>query len=91
MLERAGFTNIGTEICYQDEVVAYETPEGYLDKDYRDSISTFAMLTEKDIESGCKQLRAEITSGAVQDFIRQSKERVAKVGGSSIIYGQKVG
>jgi SAM-dependent methyltransferase len=92
LLEAAGFSNIGMEICYQDEVVAHETPESYLDKAYRDSISTFAILTPEDIESGCKKLRAEIASGTVNDFIRQSKELIAKeTGGSSIIYGQKAG
>jgi ubiquinone/menaquinone biosynthesis C-methylase UbiE len=90
MLERAGFSDIGMEICYQDEVVVHETPESYLDKNYRDSISTFAFLTRQEIEWGCEKLREDIASGAVGGFVRRSNAKVANdVGGSSIIYGQK--
>jgi ubiquinone/menaquinone biosynthesis C-methylase UbiE len=32
MLDRAGFSDIGIEICYHDVVVADETPERYLDR-----------------------------------------------------------
>jgi len=90
MLKKAGFSDIGMEICYRDEVVAHETPERYLDKNYRDSISTFAFLTEEDIEMGCEKIRQDIVSGAVESIVQQSKTKVANnVGGSSIIYGRK--
>lgn len=92
LLERMGFSNVGIEICYLDVGVAHETPERYLDKDYRDSISTFSLLTEEDIEWGCEKLREDIASGAVENIIRQSEDKVINdVGGSSIIYGQKPG
>jgi ubiquinone/menaquinone biosynthesis C-methylase UbiE len=90
LLHRAGFSDIGIEICYQDVVVAGETPERYLDKNYRDSISTFAFLTEEDIELGCEKIRKDIASGAVESIVRESEAKVANdVGGSCIIYGQK--
>lgn len=90
LLEKAGFSNIGVEICYHDVVVAHEAPESYLDRDYRNGISTFALLTEEDIRLGCGKLRQDIASGAIESIVQQSEARVANdVGGSSIIYGQK--
>ncbi len=90
LLERAGFSNVGIGICYRDVVVAREAPEDYLDKDYRDGISTFALLTNEDIEFGCKRLQEDIASGVVESIVQQSNMKVASdVGGSSIIYGQK--
>ncbi len=90
LLERIGFLDVGIEICYRDVVVAHEAPEDYLDKNYRDGISTFALLTNEDIEFGCKRLQEDIASGVVESIVQKSKVRVANsVGGSSIIYGQK--
>jgi SAM-dependent methyltransferase len=90
LFERAGFSNVGIEICYRDLAVAHEAPERYLDKNYRDSISTFALITKKDIQLGCKKLQEDITTGAVESVVRRSEAKVAnEVGGSSIIYGQK--
>ena len=90
LLERMGFSNVGIEICYLDVGVAHETPERYLDKDYREGISTFSLLTEEDIEWGCGKLQEDIASGAVENIIRQFEDKVINdVGGSSIIYGWK--
>ena len=89
MLERAGFSNIGIEVCYQDEVVTHETPQSYLDKNYRDSISTFAFLSQKDIEAGCRKLQKDIASGFVERLVEQSRSKVATVGGTTIVYGKK--
>lgn len=90
LLERVGFSNVNIEICYYDVGVAYETPECYLDKNYRDSISTFSLLTEKDIKLGCEKLKEDIASGAVEKVVQQSEWKVTnKVGGSTIIYGRK--
>ncbi|KPL00947.1 MAG: hypothetical protein AMJ91_02500 [candidate division Zixibacteria bacterium SM23_73_3] len=89
LLERTGFSNIGIEICYHDVVVAHETPERYLDKNYRDGISTFTLLTKDDIELGCEKLQKDIASGAVESTVQQYEAKVAAVGGSSIIYGRK--
>lgn len=90
LFSKAGFSNVNIEICYYDEVVAREVPEDYLDKAYRDSISTFAYLSYKDIESGCEKLRSDVMSGYIYDFVYKSKEASLKqTGTSSIIYGQK--
>ncbi len=90
LLTRAGFSNIGVETCYHDVVIANEAPERYLDKNYRDSISTFAFLSEEDIELGCEKIREDIASGAVENVVRESEVKVTNnVGGSCIIYGRK--
>ena len=90
LLHRAGFSDIGIEICYSDVVVADEAPGRYLDKNYRDSISTFAFLSEENVELGCKKIREDITSGAVERVVQQSEAKVAnEIGGSSIVYGRK--
>jgi ubiquinone/menaquinone biosynthesis C-methylase UbiE len=90
LLTRVGFSDIRIETCYHDVVVANEAPERYLDKNYRDSISTFAFLSEEDVELGCEKIRKDIASGTVESVVRQSDARVANdVGGSSIIYGRK--
>ncbi len=90
LLEIAGFSNIGTEICYTDIGVAYETPERYLDKNYRDSISTFALLAKEDIESGCRKLQEDIARGVVETVVQDSAAKVAAVGGSCIVHGRKL-
>lgn len=89
LLKKTGFSNIDIEICYHDTVVAHETPACYLDKNYRDGISTFALLTKRDVELGCEKLQEDIASGAVESVVQQYEVRVATAGGSSIIYGRK--
>lgn len=92
LLDRVGFSDIGIEVCYHDVVVADEAPERYLDRDYRDSISTFAFLTEEDIALGCQKIRQDIASGAIEGVARESDIRVANdTGGSCIVYGRKAG
>lgn len=91
MLKKARFSDIGMEICYHDEVVAHETPESYLDKNYRDSISTFAFLTRQEIKWGCEKLREDISSGAIEAIVRQSEVKITSdIGGSYVIYGRKI-
>ncbi len=90
LLEKAGFSGIGIEICFTDVVVADETPEQYLDKRYRDSISTFSFLAEEEIESGCRRIREDILKGKVKDIVQMSEFEAAKrVGGSCLIYSRK--
>ncbi len=90
LLEKAGFTGVDIEICYRDVVVADEKPRQYLDKSYRDSISTFSFLSKQDIETGCRQILQDITSGKVENIVRESENEIAtRVGGSCIIYGRK--
>ena len=89
MFERAEFSNIGIEVCYKDEVVTHERPQSYLDKNYRNSISTFALLSQEDIEAGCRKLQEDIRSGFVEHLVTQSKSKVTTVGGTTIVYGKK--
>ena len=90
-LKKTGFKEVGVEICYQDVVVADETPQRYLEKRYRDSISTFAFLNEEDIELGCRKIRQDIASGEVEGIVQRSEDEVANcTGGSCIIYGRKL-
>ena len=90
LLKMAGFSDIGTEICYQN-ILIDEKPERYLDKDFRNSSSTFASLTEEDIERGCERIKRDIRSGAVRDIVQESEARIAnEVGDSCIVYGRKV-
>jgi len=89
LLERAGFTDVKIEISYTDVAIEHEKPEHYLDKNYREGQSTFCLLTEEDIELGCKKLREDIASGVVESIIRQFEARERKAGGSCIIYGRK--
>jgi ubiquinone/menaquinone biosynthesis C-methylase UbiE len=92
LLEKSGFSNIGVEICYHDTVVSNETPERYLDKNYRNGVSTFAFLTDDEIELGCDKIRQDMSSGDVYRVVQQCEAKVLnEVGGSSIIYGQKRG
>ncbi len=90
LLERSGFLNIGVEICYYDTVVSNEIPERYLDESYRGGVSTFALLTEDEIESGCDKIRRDISTGDAERVVQESQVRVLnEVGGSTIIYGRK--
>ena len=91
LLEGAGFSNIGIETSYQDVAVHHERPEQYLDKNFRDGQSTFHLISEEDIESGCEKLREDIASGVAESVIREFESKEARVGGSSIIYGRKTG
>ena len=90
LLERAGFSDVGDKVCRNDMVVTNETPESYLDKNYRDGISTFSLLKMEEIEYGCKRLQNDITSGAISNIIQHYAAKLAIFGGSSIIYGQKI-
>jgi ubiquinone/menaquinone biosynthesis C-methylase UbiE len=89
LLERAGFSDVSVEISYTDIAFEHEKPERYLDKNYRNGQSTFCLLLEEDIELGCKKLRKDIASGAVESVIGQFEAKEARVGGSSIIRGRK--
>lgn len=89
LLERSGFSNVGIEISYTNISAEHEKPERYLDKNYRDGMSTFCLLSDEDIESGCQKLREDIESGAIESIIRKFQAKESIVGGSTIIYGRK--
>ena len=89
LLEGTGFSNVGIEISYTNISAEHEKPDRYLDKDYRDGMSTFCLLSDEDIQLGCQKLREDIASGAIERIIQQFQAKEARVGGSSIIYGCK--
>jgi SAM-dependent methyltransferase len=89
LLGKAGFSNVSIEISYTDIAIEHEKPERYLDKDYRNGQSTFCLVSEKNIELGCRKLREDIASGAVTNVIGQFETKERKAGGSCIIYGRK--
>jgi len=89
LLEKSGFINVGVETYYSDIILDYDKPERYLEKEYRDGQSTFYLLSENEIESGCQKLRKDIESGIITNIIRPRIEKEMKTGCSCIIYGQK--
>jgi len=89
LLETVGFTKVGVEVSYSDIAADHLRPERYLDKNYRDGMSTFHLLSEHEIEFGCQQLSHDIESGEAEDVIRQYAAMESEVGGSSIVYGWK--
>ena len=89
-LEQTGFSNVGIEISYQDVAVDHAIPERYLDKNYRNGISTFGLLSDEDIQSGCDKLKKDIDSGSIEKVIQKFEAKRVKVGSSSVIYGQKI-
>lgn len=89
LLEAAGFSDVAIETSYSDVAFEHEKPERYLDRDFRDGQSTFCLLSEADTEAGCKRLRQDIASGAIEGILKQSEAKEAAVGGSCIIYGRK--
>ncbi len=78
LLTEAGFCNIDVCPCSFDGL-STESAESYLDKRYRDGLSTFSYLTPKDIEQGCDRIRQDLVSGEairVADKLRQATERI---------------
>ena len=75
---------------YGDNFITNEKPESYLKRNYREGISTFALLTKEEIEFGCKKLRKDIKSSAIENIIRQYEEKRARFGATTIIYGKKL-
>ncbi|MFX1395142.1 MAG: class I SAM-dependent methyltransferase [Promethearchaeota archaeon] len=89
LLKKVGFSNIGVKVCYFDTVILNQTPEKYLDKNFRNGDSMFALLTEDQIEAGCKKLRKDIKSGVINNVLKDYEKKVDLFGGSSIVYAQK--
>jgi ubiquinone/menaquinone biosynthesis C-methylase UbiE len=89
MLEATGFSNVEIEISYSDVAFEHEKPERYLDRDYRNGQSTFCLLSEADIDAGCKKLHDDIASGTVEEILKQAEAKEALAGGSYIICGRK--
>jgi SAM-dependent methyltransferase len=89
LLERSGFSSVKIETSYTDIAFEHNNPEHYPDVKYRNSHSTFCLLSDKYIKLGCEKLREDITSCAVENIILSYEEKETKTGGSCIIYGQK--
>lgn len=89
MLEQAGFSEVGSKICRSDTVLIDQQPDSYLDKRYRDGLSTFALLTKEEIESGCNKIREDLESGEIHEIIETYKQHWTKFGGSTFIFGEK--
>ena len=90
LLQKVGFSDVGIEISYTNISAEHERPERYLDKNYRDGMSTFCLLSDDDIQLGCEKLREDIESGAIESIIRKFQAKESIVGGSTIIYGCKI-
>jgi ubiquinone/menaquinone biosynthesis C-methylase UbiE len=90
MLEKAGFSDIGIEISYVDVAIDHDVPKRYLDKNYRNSISTFSLLSEKEIRDGCEKIKSDIASGDIEKVVQKFEAKRIKAGSSSVIYGQKI-
>ncbi|NHI93211.1 MAG: class I SAM-dependent methyltransferase [Candidatus Lokiarchaeota archaeon] len=89
MLKKAGFSNVSSKICRSDAILIDQKPENYLNKQYRDGLSTFALLTEEEIETGCNKIREDIASGKVYEILREYNEKWTDFGGSTFIFGKK--
>lgn len=89
MLEKARFSDIGIEISYVDVSVDHNMPKRYLDKNYRNSISTFALLSDEEIDVGCEKIKSDIASGNIENVIQKFEAKRIKAGSSSVIYGLK--
>ncbi len=90
MLRVGGFSEIGFQTSYSDVVVTEETPQSYLDEEYRRGISTFSYLTTSEIDSGCQRLREDIATGLVESVVKSSQQKITRhVGGTTIIHAKK--
>lgn len=88
LLEKAGFNNVRVEISYSDIASEHLKPENYLNKDYRDGMSTFQLLDERAVEHGCAVLKGDIMSGEVTHIIGKYAKEEVVLGGSSIVFGK---
>jgi SAM-dependent methyltransferase len=89
LLKKVGFSKIGQRICYYDTVILNQSPENYLNKDFRDGDSFFTLMGEDEIEAGCKKLKDDLKSGAINKVLKEYRKRLKLYGGSLIIHGEK--
>jgi ubiquinone/menaquinone biosynthesis C-methylase UbiE len=90
LLKKNGYSRIGVKICYEDSVIMNQSPDNYLDKNFRNGDSTFSLLTEEETKLGCSKLRKDIKSGVINKIIKKYNQKMKIIGGSSIIYCQKI-
>ncbi|MBE9566328.1 MAG: methyltransferase domain-containing protein [Proteobacteria bacterium] len=95
LLARAGFTNCRVQACPMEGRSAgrfyIEHPEDYLNEEYRAGNSTFALMEERDIEEGCRSIRADLQSGdadkVAAEFERRARSGIGRV---SFAWARKV-
>lgn len=78
----AGFTDILSHSCHIDDAVD-DSPAAYLEKRVRDGCSTFAFLTTKEIQEGCKKIKQDIISGKVSEVVTELRNKTEQIGGNA--------
>ena len=89
-MQVTGFVNVGIVTSYTNVEIHHKNPERYLEKEFRDGQSTFHLMTEEEIEIGCNKLKRDVASGEINSIVQEFERKEREVGGSSIIYGQKL-
>ncbi len=80
LLTEVGFCNIEVCPCPFDGL-STESPEAYLDKRYRDGLSTFSYLSSEDIEQGCDRIRQDLASGKAIKVVETLRETIERISG----------
>jgi len=86
-LKRIGFTNVETEIFkIKDNLMDgflgsnKKNPEKYLNSRFRNGISIFWEMSEKDVNDGCKRLNEDISTGKIKDIIYNYENNFGDLG-----------
>lgn len=87
LLARAGFMNCRVQACPMEGRSTgsfyIENPEDYLSEEYRAGNSTFALMAERDIEEGCRRIRADLQAGdadkVAAEFERRARSGIGRV------------
>jgi ubiquinone/menaquinone biosynthesis C-methylase UbiE len=85
LLSAAGFKKISKHLCPLDESVN-DAPQDYLDKRNRDGNSSFAFLSEEEIELGCRKIQKDIKSGAADLITSTYQAKAMELGGQSYFF-----
>ena len=80
LLTEVGFSDIDICPCPFDGL-STESPEVYLNKRYRDGLSTFSYLRPKDIEQGCDRIRQDLVSGEAIRVVNKLRQTTERIGG----------
>ncbi|UCC68983.1 MAG: methyltransferase domain-containing protein [Armatimonadota bacterium] len=94
LLAGAGFIDCRVEACPMEGRSTgrfyIENPEDYLSEEYRAGNSTFALMAERDIEEGCRRIRADLQSGDADKIAAEFERRArAGIGRVSFAYARK--
>ena len=80
LFAKVGFSDIDVHPCPFDGL-STESPEAYLDKRYRDGLSTFSYLRPRDIEQGCDKIRQDLVSGEAIKVVETLRETIERISG----------